>query len=219
MSAHTREEWAELYRRTHDGNSKRFLGYTTKLYVEPIRRLIEATGAASLLDYGCGKGYQYLGPRRIHERWGGLLPHCYDPGVVGLNEAPQRRFDGVICCDVMEHIPEHLLPEVLPDIFGYAEKFVLLGIATVTSHKLLADGTNSHCTVRPAEWWMETIRRHAPTIPALRVHPEQPGDREIGRSGDRQSAVSTSRTHALTLSRQLRWEAWFTDECKIARQG
>lgn len=108
----TLDELHDLYRRTHAGNPKRFLGYTTKLYVQPIKRLIEETGAVSLLDYGCGKGYQYLGGRRVHERWGGLLPHCYDPGVLGLHEKPERKFDGVISCDVMEHVPEHLIPQV-----------------------------------------------------------------------------------------------------------
>jgi hypothetical protein len=183
LPAKTLEEMYALYQRTHEGNPKRFLGYTTKLYAQPVRRLIEATGTKTLLDYGCGKGYQYLGPRRVHEKWGGLLPHCYDPGVVGLKDKPEGRFDGVISCDVMEHVPEALLPAVLAEIFGYAEKFVLLGIATVTSHKNLADGSNSHCTVRPSEWWMDRISRHAPA------------------------------------GRPLAWEAWFTDECKIARRG
>ena len=170
----------ELYRRTHGQNQKRFLGYTTKLYVEPIKILIEASGAKTLLDYGCGKGYQYLGPRRVHEHWGGILPYCYDPGVMGLDEKPQRSFDGVICCDVMEHIPEELLAETLSEIFSYARKFVLFGIAPVPSHKLLADGSNSHMTVRPSAWWMKILTRHAMSV---------------------------------------RWEAWFTDEQKIARKG
>lgn len=157
----TLDELHELYRRTHAGNPKRFLGFTTKLYVEPIKRLIEETGATSLLDYGSGKGAQYLGGRRVHERWGGLLPWCYDPGVIGLSEKPQRRFDGVICCDVLEHVPEDLLPQVVAEIFGYADKFVMLGIATVPSHKTLADGTGAHVTVKPPAWWMNMIKRHA----------------------------------------------------------
>lgn len=176
----TLADWHELYRRTHEGNAKRFLGYTTKMYAEPIRKLVDETGATSLLDYGCGKGYQYLGERRVHERWGGLLPYCYDPGVVGLNEKPQRRFDGVFSCDVMEHIPVHLLPEVLTEIFGYADKFVLLGISTVWSHKNLADGRGAHVTIHEPAWWMETVQRYA--------------------------------------RKEIRFQAWFTTEDKIARR-
>jgi len=182
----TLEELHQLYRRTHEQNPKRFLGYTTKLYVEPIKRLIEETEATSLLDYGSGKGAQYLGGRRVHERWGGLLPWCYDPGVIGLNERPQRKFDGMICCDVMEHIPEELLAEVIADVFSFAERFVLLGIATVPSHKVTADGRGSHLTVRPPDWWMSVIDRMLP--PRCALPP-------------------------------FRWEAWFTDESKIARKG
>jgi hypothetical protein len=176
----TLAELVDLYRRTHAGNPKRFLGYTTKMYVEPIGRLISETGATSLLDYGSGKGCQYLNGRRMHERWGGLLPWCYDPGVIGLNEKPQRKFDGVICCDVMEHIPEHLVPEVLADIFGFAEKFVMLGISTVWSHKSLADGRGAHATIQPPQWWLAEIEKCA--------------------------------------TRHVRWEAWFTNQEKIARQ-
>lgn len=160
----TLEELHELYRRTHAGNPKRYQGHSTKLYAASIKALIEATGARTLLDYGSGKGCQYLTGRRVHERWGGILPWCYDPGVIGLAERPPQRFDGVISCDVMEHIPEELLPTVLADVFGYAERFVLLGISTVPSHKDLADGSQSHKTVRPPEWWMETIARHATAV-------------------------------------------------------
>jgi hypothetical protein len=46
-----------------------------------------------LLDYGSGKGYQYLA-RRYHERWGGLLPHCYDIGVQQLSPSPRASSAG-----------------------------------------------------------------------------------------------------------------------------
>lgn len=147
------DELHDLYKRTHAGNPKRFLGYTTKLYVPHIKRLIELTGSEHLLDYGCGKGYQYLGERRVHERWGGILPHCWDPGVLGLSQRPERTFHGVICCDVLEHVPEELLGQVTADIFSFAERFVLMGIATVPSHKDTIDGVNSHLTVRDPAWW------------------------------------------------------------------
>ena len=175
----------DLYRRTHTENPKRFLGHTTKLYVEPIARLIAETRAESLLDYGSGKGTQYLGDRRVHEKWGGLLPWCYDPGVIGLAERPARTFHGVICLDVLEHVPEHLLGAVIADVFSFAERFILFGIATVPSHKSLADGRLAHVTVRPLEWWTSMIAN---------VHGQM-------------SLVPTL------------WEAWFTDESKIARKG
>src|SRR5690348_1646525 len=116
-----KEDYAKLYTELHR-NEKAFAGYSLKSYVDDIALLVERHNPKSLLDYGSGKGYQYL-QKRMHERWGGLLPYCYDVGVRQLSEKPQGLFDGVICTDVMEHIAEEDVDAVLDDIFGYAESF------------------------------------------------------------------------------------------------
>ena len=66
-----------------------------------IKRLIKATGAATILDYGCGKGQQYW-PRRIADPdegieypdiksyWGVQSIQCYDPGLPAVQQ-PARR--------------------------------------------------------------------------------------------------------------------------------
>jgi len=141
----------KMYKKLHV-NPKRFLGYSLKRNLEEIKKAVEENEPESLLDYGCGKGYQYLN-RRYHEYWGGLLPHCYDPGVVGLNEKPERKFDGVICTDVLEHVPEKNVEEVLLDIFSYANSFVYLSICTRLARKTLPDGRNCHLTVKDEKWW------------------------------------------------------------------
>jgi len=140
-----------MYREIHV-NPKRFLGYSLKRNLEEIKQIVEKHKPKSLLDYGCGKGYQYLN-RRYHEYWGGLLPHCYDPGVVGLNAKPEGSFDGVLCTDVLEHVPEECIVEVLIDIFKYANKFVYLCICTRLARKTLPDGRNCHLTVKDEGWW------------------------------------------------------------------
>lgn len=123
-----------------------------------------------LLDYGSGKGYQYL-THRIHERWGGSLPTCYDPGVVQLSARPQGVFDGVLCTDVLEHIEEEHLRDVVDDIFGFARprylrrstrSFVYLHICCRPAHKHFPDGTNLHATVKPPTWWNALINVRKP---------------------------------------------------------
>ena len=91
------------YRKFHTAQPKKLSG---KLKVEQINIIVglvaglmseRATGfKPRLLDYGSGKGYQYL-LARIHENWGGHLPICYDPGVIQLATRPPGRFDGIIC--------------------------------------------------------------------------------------------------------------------------
>ena len=118
------------------------------------------TKAVRLLDYGSGKGYQYLRDR-IHDVWGGILPHCYDPGVRQLIKRPEGLFDGVICTDVMEHIDRRDVGLVLTDIFGFLRPggFAYFNIYCGPSGKKFPDGTDVHLTVETPEWWEKQIGR------------------------------------------------------------
>lgn len=147
--------WTLLDQYKHLHAKGKFPGYSLKLHVGTIGSLIKRTGSESLLDYGCGKGWQYS-EMELHHAWG-IMPSLYDPAVPGLHRKPVGRFDGVICTDVMEHIPERNIPATLDEIFGYAEKFVFLSICTRPSKKTLPDGRNCHLTVRPHEWWLDKI--------------------------------------------------------------
>lgn len=160
------------YTRLHQDYPKFFAGMTLKRYVGDIAKAVEQHGAQRLLDYGCGKGYQYL-KARYHEKWGGLLPYCYDIGVRQLSERPEGTFDGVICTDMLEHIEEADVPRILADLFQYAEKFVVLGISCVPEHKdvkKLSDGRGVHVTVKPPAWWFDQItaaKREGLTVYAI----------------------------------------------------
>ena len=145
----------EQYREMHE-SPKVFCGFTTKFVVRQVEELIFETGAKTILDYGSGKGLQYR-DRQVHLQWGGILPHCYDPGVIEFSVKPTNRFDGVICCDVLEHIPEEDIPTTLKEIFEFAEKFVVLAIFTGPARKILPDGRNAHVTQKPPSWWNEKI--------------------------------------------------------------
>lgn len=87
------------------------------------------------------------------------MPHLYDPGVPEFSEKPHKTFDGVICCDVLEHIPEEDVQSVLYDIFRYANKFVMLQIFLGPSKKILPDGRNAHLTQQTPLWWKEQIHK------------------------------------------------------------
>lgn len=154
-------DYAAEYSRLHEKYPKFFAGFTIKRYVEDIKQAVETHDAKTLLDYGCGKGYQYL-LRRVHEKWGGILPYCYDIGVRQLSEKPEGVFDGVICTDMLEHIEEADVPRILDDILSSAGKFVVLGIscrAEKRDVKSLSDGRGVHVCVKPPRWWADQIRK------------------------------------------------------------
>ena len=167
-------DYAAVYGAIHQ-NDKYFPGYALTRYAAEVADLVRQTQPRSLLDYGSGKGYQYLA-RRLHDTWGGLLPVCYDVGVRQLAVRPEGTFDGIICSDVLEHIDEDDLPALLADVFGFvsereapAESFVFFAISCIPSrHKLLPDGRNVHVTLQPPEWWRALLANFE--RPGLRIH-------------------------------------------------
>jgi cyclopropane fatty-acyl-phospholipid synthase-like methyltransferase len=132
---------------------RNFHGNSIRHYVDKITDLIQLTNARTLLDYGCGKAQ---GRKKSYDNWN-IIPTLYDPAVEVYSAKPIGKFDGVICTDVMEHVPEEEVDEVLQDIFQYSRRFVLFGISTVPAKKRFPDGTNVHVTVKSRDWWIDRI--------------------------------------------------------------
>lgn len=147
-------KYAKEYLRLHKKHQKWFSGQIDIENADAIAELVSLTGAKRLLDFGSGKGYQYL-VDRVHERWGGILPYCYDPGVWQLRMRPDGLFDGVICTDVLEHIAEPDIPGVLQEIRDNIAPggFAYLNVFCNLAGKTFTDGRNVHLTVKPPSWW------------------------------------------------------------------
>lgn len=116
-------------------------------YAEDVKRLVEQSGARSVLDYGCGKG-------TLRASLGEIVSE-YDPAIPGKDGEPKHA-DIVVCTDVLEHIEPDKLDSVLEHIrcLGQAVYFV---IATRPAEKDLPDGRNAHLIVQSADWWKRTL--------------------------------------------------------------
>ncbi|MBD3620201.1 MAG: class I SAM-dependent methyltransferase [Chromatiales bacterium] len=182
MSMYTREnpspeylEMVRMYETLHEegeasaGKSAKqtFPGKMLIRHAPGIKEMIDRTGAKTILDYGAGKGLGYtlkdvqltksLKVASIQDYWDVDEIRCYDPGYEPFSELPTQQYDGVISTDVLEHITEPDVPWVIDEMFSLARKFVYANIACYPAVKLLPNGQNAHCTVRPPQWWAGVV--------------------------------------------------------------
>jgi hypothetical protein len=146
-------------------------------HIPRVRALAVETGARTVLDYGSGKGQLYsrrnfvLGDgtavTSIKEYWGVEDIRCFDPGVPEFADPPAAPYDGVVCTDVLEHIPEEDIPWFVSELFRYAKRFVYANIAAFPATKTLPNGWNAHVTIRPPAWWAKQIQAAAQGWPGM----------------------------------------------------
>lgn len=143
----------EQYKQMHSAGH--FPGHSTRKWSDRIKALIEKHGAKTILDFGSGKGMQY-DEQQLHKAWGVEKPRLYDPAVPGIDVMPNpmRPFDGVICCDVLEHLEGKEIMDAIWNVVIRADKFAFFSISTKKAKKNLPDGRNAHLTIQSSDWWL-----------------------------------------------------------------
>ena len=151
-------------------------GYTEFYQISPsytskhqIKEMLDTHGVKHLLDYGISSGTQYT-KGKLHEYLGLESFTGYDPAVEQYSKRPEGKFEGVLCYDVLEHVPESSLDYVIKDIFSFAEKMVMFKMGLALATAKLPNGDNAHVTVKPLEWWREKIKQHKPDGMPVYVH-------------------------------------------------
>lgn len=192
MNAHSRTnpsarygELLGLYRDMHENGApslglpaaKTFDGQSLAKQAGRIKGLIDGLGAATILDYGSGKGRQYdpvplsLPDGRqcsgIADFWG-VAVTCYDPGYAPFATLPEARFDGVISTDMLEHCPAEDIPWIVDEMMSFARKFLFVNAACFPAVKSLPNGENAHCTIKPPDWWKAVLDDAVARHPGLR---------------------------------------------------
>ena len=140
-----------------------FLGYSLTKWIIKIKEIIKINNANSLLDFGCGKGFLYNNKFKIGDTefknlsdfWDIENIFLYDPGVDKFSTYPNKRFDGIICTDVIEHIPEKDVMNFIDELFKFSNKFIFFVIATIPASKYFDDGKNIHLCLKTQSDWNE----------------------------------------------------------------
>ena len=132
----------ELGKNFQQNNPKNWAGNDSKSYHNYIRFLMDRYSARTVLDYGCGKGQQYTDvvpyglpsgvmsePMTFQTRINAQSVYKYDPCVLGFDQEPVgKKFDAVICTQVLGSIPDADIPWIKHKLMSYATKFVFIGL-------------------------------------------------------------------------------------------
>ena len=148
----------------------KFPGLSVLKFADEIGAICTEYGISTILDYGSGRGDQYLPPHSLDKRWGADVT-MYDPAVAGIDWLPPDQFDLVLCSDVLEHVPLQELPALFENIFSRAKHRVFLTVCCRGAKKNLPNGQNAHVTIMPMDWWEAEIRKYATKPFILRETP------------------------------------------------
>ena len=138
-----------------------FLGYSLTKWILKIQEIIKTNNCNSLLDFGCGKAFLYKNKFKIGDKeftdlsdfWNLKNIYLYDPGLEEYSDYPKGKYDGIICTDVVEHIPEDDVLNFIDELFKLSNKFIFVVIATMPASKYFDDGKNIHLTLKGQEEW------------------------------------------------------------------
>jgi hypothetical protein len=133
-----------------------FPGTAIMTHSQDIKKLVKQYDVKKILDYGCGRGDQYKAPHRIHADWGLKWwdVKLYDPAFERLDERPLGKHDLVVCSDVLEHIPEDQVEDVIGELFFFASKAVWASVCCRPAKKVFPNTEiNLHVTIQPLPWW------------------------------------------------------------------
>jgi hypothetical protein len=150
----------EFYRIYHREHAE--YGRTSGGEVDYVLAAVGEARPRSVLDFGAGKSAL---ADSLAAHWGATATR-YDPAIPEIATPPEGLFDLGLCTDVLEHVPEAELDAFLATLRAHAA-LSYIRVSTIPATKLLPNGENAHCTVRPADWWRDRLLAHWPEVERL----------------------------------------------------
>ena len=132
-------------------------------YLRPQVKLLKPT---TILDYGCGQS-------KLVDVLGVSCEASvlrYDPAIPEFDNKPEAgsKFDLLINVDVLEHVPESQLNNVVGEMASYSKNAIIV-IDTRPAEAVLANGENAHCTLKSHAWWEEYLGKFFTHVEPIRV--------------------------------------------------
>lgn len=150
-------DYTEQYRKLHLAE-KCFGGGCDELF-EEILPFLRMSRPKTVVDFGCGKG-------KLADKINAELPikcYKYDIGIPEYSSLEIEKADFLINTDVLEHIPEDTLDEVLAKMASISD-VGYIRICCRRAAQILPNGENAHCTIYPPKWWKNKLMQHWKTV-------------------------------------------------------
>ena len=155
----SQEYYDAVAKGTHFQNTQSaWAGLDAKNYAEEIKCLRRHHRARTLLDYGCGKGHQYTRKTPTFDEMTGFRSYyLFDPCVEDYKKPPRsnRKFDAIICLQVIRHIPDQDIPWLKEYFERTAKKVVVIGEFHPTIKQKSKKVTTQDGENRTVEWYHE----------------------------------------------------------------
>ncbi len=156
-NADRKAELIDQYRQIH---AKKTYGRSSEILIGVVQRHIyDLPPVRTILDFGCGRSRLVDWLAKIHD----AKAYRYDPAIPEFAQMPVDKADLVLCTDVMEHIPQENVEEVIAAIRAISPH-AYFNISCRPADEILPNGENAHCTVRPPRWWARTLRETFPEV-------------------------------------------------------
>ena len=158
----------DSYKVLHEEEGK-FKGISLTPLVPTLINVTKENNCKTLLDYGCGKAIPYDKDRckevglknPVQELCNIESFDLYDPAYDKYAELPDKKYDIVVCTDVLEHVAEQDIDYVLTQILSRSNKVVFLNISCRPAVKHFKEGKfkgkNVHISVFDPSWWGHKI--------------------------------------------------------------
>jgi hypothetical protein len=156
-----------------DGVRKKLSGYENYKWM-PERSIPEAIDIKNnfnfktCVDYGCAKGFLVSALRLLGiEAYGEdiseyAINNCKEDVKDYISLPNNNKYDLLICKDVLEHITENDLPEVLNFLYKKADQFFFV-IPLGDNNKFRIREYEidvTHVTKKDEEWWIKLFNKH-----------------------------------------------------------
>ena len=146
--------YIEQYKKLHY-NQLNF-GNSSAKYIDEVSLMINFLKPNTILDYGCGKGALI---DAISKKYPHIEVLGYDPAIPERMTIPNKKIDFIVNTDVLEHIPEEQLPEIIESISSISQN-VFFGLHHAKAKAILPNGENAHCTIKPPEWYHQLFKNY-----------------------------------------------------------